>query len=190
MESSVALHGFACNTKHGMLLNSIWIDRLAENKFPVTLQNGLMHVVPQKHLCDSHPEIAYNLTCSFRQIAGQNGTFSVDFYFRKPVNNILVEFLKFLFMCVALTVSIPIILQFKLTFARKINNKKGYSPLYGVKNLPIDICKVFRGVAHSNFMYLVTDFLKNYTNVLHPCPFTVSSSRDSATTVSVCAIPH
>lgn len=61
--------------------------------------------------------------------------------------------------------------QFKLTFARKVN--QNYASVYGVRDLPIDICKYFKGLGRSNFMYLITDHLKNYTNLLHPCPFSV-----------------
>lgn len=55
-----------------------------------------MHVIPRDIVCTFHPDVGQNLTCSVNQREKLNGTFSADFLFKRPVNNILVRFGLFL----------------------------------------------------------------------------------------------
>lgn len=52
-----------------------------------------MHVIPKKQVCTFSPQFGHNISCSVRAIEGMNGTFTSNFYFRRPVNNILVNFI-------------------------------------------------------------------------------------------------
>lgn len=66
--------------------------------------------------------------------------------------------------------------QMKVTFARKMK-KNRIVPMFGVKNITIDLCKSLSGLVHSNFLSLIIDDLKELSNCVHECPFTVWPSK-------------
>lgn len=41
----------------------------------------------------------------------------------------------------------------------------------GIRDLPIDICRLFRGDITSNLVNIFAEDLKKHTNIFHGCPF-------------------
>lgn len=65
--------------------------------------------------------------------------------------------------------------QIKLSFSRNVNNR--YVPFFGMNNIRIPICDVFRGKITSNIIESITSSIKANTNMMHPCPFKVKWTR-------------
>lgn len=60
----------------------------------------------------------------------------------------------------------------KLSVSRKV--KKRFMPIFGLKNITIDMCRYLKGIAKSQFMDMIAGNMRKYSNILHPCPFSVS----------------
>lgn len=60
----------------------------------------------------------------------------------------------------------------KFTIARKTNNH--LVPMYGVRNITIDVCKYLNGGSKSNFLSMLLNMTGESANCLHPCPIHVS----------------
>lgn len=65
-------------------------------------------------------------------------------------------------------------LQVRISLVRKV--KQRYMPMFGIKNVTIDMCRYFKGMSSSNLMDMVIGDVRKYTNVAHPCPFSVRIS--------------
>ena len=50
---------------------------------------------------------------------------------------------------------------------------KKYSPVMGLKNITIDVCRYLSGSVGSHFVDIFANDLKKYSNAFHPCPFSV-----------------
>lgn len=46
--------------------------------------------------------------------------------------------------------------------------------MYGMKNVTIDMCKYLRSGSGSNFMNFIISDLRKTSNMVHPCPYTVT----------------
>lgn len=61
--------------------------------------------------------------------------------------------------------------QLKVSLMRQQN--KRFLSVFGVRNMTIDLCKYLAGQGSSNFLNWISDELKEHSNVVHPCPFSV-----------------
>lgn len=50
---------------------------------------------------------------------------------------------------------------------------KGYAVFMGLKNVTVDICRALSGHVQSLVVDIILKDIKNYSNLLHPCPFSV-----------------
>lgn len=48
-----------------------------------------------------------------------------------------------------------------------------YKVFMGLRNVKIDICKVFGGKIQSSFVEMAFGDAKKYSNIIHPCPYSV-----------------
>lgn len=65
----------------------------------------------------------------------------------------------------------------KLSVKLKQPRDTDYKTFLGLSNVTIDVCKVFSGKAQSIFLEMILGDLKKSTNMMHPCPFKVSSTK-------------
>lgn len=64
-------------------------------------------------------------------------------------------------------------LLMKISFLVKKPREKEFKPFWGISNVTFDYCQVMSGRIESTFFQIITAGIGGYSNVLHPCPFTV-----------------
>lgn len=107
---------------------------------------NLMRIV-----CNKNTKFIRNVTCSVQPSLGEHGSYNIEAHVQpnKTVPNLIV----------------------KLSAFRNVNRR--YQIYFGIRNIPIDICRFFNNGLSSNLMNIFADDLKKQSNVFHPCPFMV-----------------
>lgn len=135
---------------------TLWANRLMNS--PIQLQ--MHHEFLLKNVtCDHNALITENVTCGLDNVNGRNPSMWLNVWFYPNVT--------------ASTVLV------KLTIEYRRRDEKAFSIFMGIKNMTIDICKVFEGVTHSILVDIILKDLQTYSNIVHSCPFRVSAECES-----------
>lgn len=66
------------------------------------------------------------------------------------------------------------IFQVKLSILSKKPREKKYQIFMGISNITADLCKLVAGQSHSTFFDIAAFDLERISNIMHPCPYSVS----------------
>lgn len=55
-------------------------------------------------------------------------------------------------------------------------NHNKLTPIYGIENVIIDVCRVVEGKYYSVIGHMIFSDLKKFTNMIHTCPYKVSKT--------------
>lgn len=61
-----------------------------------------------------------------------------------------------------------------MTLTVEYKESSGWSKFMGMNNISVNVCEIFRGRGRSLFLEMVGKDFKACSNVVRPCPYTVS----------------